>query len=235
MREGQGGSIQPDPVVPLTCPLCSRPGAERFAVAHSRTYFRCSECALTFLDPAQRADSSTERSRYETHENDPSDAGYRRFLDRLARPLADRLTPGASGLDFGCGPGPTLSVMLEERGFEMAIYDPFFVPDDSVFERSWDFITCTEVAEHLFRPGEELDRLDRVLRPSGWLGLMTQVLDDDGAFETWHYVRDHTHVCFYRPETLEWIARDRGWSLERPARTVALYRKPEPAPETGAE
>jgi hypothetical protein len=32
------------------------------------------------------------------------------------------------GLDYGCGPGPTLSSMFREKGFKMADYDLFFKP-----------------------------------------------------------------------------------------------------------
>lgn len=222
----------------MLCPLCSGSYARGFAEVQGLSYYRCPVCALTFLSPSGRVDPASERSRYETHENDPADPRYRRFLNRLAAPLVDRLPAGATGLDFGSGPGPTLSVMLEEQGFDMEIYDPFFAPNERLLERSWDFLTCTEVAEHLFEPGREFARLDRILRPGGWLGMMTEVLDDDEAFEGWHYVRDPTHVCFFRPETLEWIADRHGWELERPSRTVALFRKPgvpdhdEPAPGT---
>ena len=43
-----------------------------------------------------------------------------RFLGRLAEPLVERLDPGASGLDFGCGPGPALAAMLTRRGYTVA-------------------------------------------------------------------------------------------------------------------
>ena len=58
-----------------------------------------------------------------------NDAGYRRFLSKLADPLMARLAPGARGLDYGCGPGPALAAMLREAGHEVALYDPFFAPD----------------------------------------------------------------------------------------------------------
>ncbi len=168
------------------CPLClarggqGRAGPHPFAHAHDRAYFRCGQCALLFLEPEARLDPTEERARYETHRNDPADVGYRRFLDRLAIPLLERLPPGAEGLDYGSGPGPTLSVMLEERGMQMAIHDPFFAPDPSVLERRWDFITCTETVEHFFRPAEEFERFRRMLRPGGWLAIMTEWPPEEG-------------------------------------------------------
>lgn len=178
------------------------------------------------MAPDQRLGPEAERARYATHQNHPADPGYRAFLSRLADPLVARLTPGATGLDYGSGPGPTLSVMLEEQGFEMAIHDPYFEADPGALARAYDFITCTETVEHFFRPGDELERLAGLLRPGGWLAIMTEVFEDREPFHDWWYARDPTHVCFYRGRTMEWIAARFGWSLDRPHRNVALFRAP---------
>jgi SAM-dependent methyltransferase len=178
------------------------------------------------MAPADRLDRASERARYETHENDPRDPRYRAFLRRLCTPLVARLPRSAEGLDYGSGPGPTLSVMLEEQGFPMALYDPFYAPDETVLQRTYDFVTCTETAEHFFSPARELERIDRLLRPGGWLGLMTQVLEEGASFSQWYYARDPSHVSFYRARTLRWIAQHRRWELELLPRGVALFRKP---------
>lgn len=178
------------------------------------------------VPPTDRPTATEERARYESHENDPADPDYRAFLDRLAAPLMERLPPAAEGLDYGAGPGPALARMLEEAGHSMAIYDPFFAPDPAALNYTYDFVACTETAEHFHAPGEEFSRLDALLRPGGWLGLMTEVLDASQSFETWWYARDPTHVCFYAPPTLRWIADHFGWDMERPHRNVALFHKP---------
>jgi hypothetical protein len=206
------------------CPLCG--GAARaFLAAGGRDYRRCAECALTFLSAAQHADPARERARYAEHRNAPDDPGYRAFLDRLLGPLTALLAPGAEGLDYGCGPGPTASTMMRERGFSMTDYDPFFAPDAGALARAYDFVVCTEVLEHLRRPADDLERLDALLKPGGALGAMTGVLEDDAAFADWWYRRDFTHIAFYRPETLAWIARRFDWELSRPSRDAALFRK----------
>lgn len=212
----------------MTCPLCRSADVAADAEAHGRSWFRCASCALTFLHPAQHPDAEAERAHYGTHENDPQDAGYRRFLARLSVPLVARLPAGAEGLDFGAGPGPALAAMLREQGFRMRIFDPVFAPDAAVLERAYDFITATEVVEHFFRPREEFDRLDGMLRPGGWLGVMTGVRQEDRSLSSWRYARDPTHVCFYAPATLEWIAGHYGWRIERPHPDVALFRTPGP-------
>ena len=200
-------------------------GAPRaFLSADGRDYLRCGTCALTYLPASQHADAARERARYEEHNNSSSDPGYRSFLDRVLSPLCARLAPGSEGLDYGCGPGPT-AVMLAERGFRTYNYDRYFFPDEAVLSRKYDFLVCTEVLEHLRRPAEDLARLDALLKPGGLLGVMTGVLEDDASFADWWYRRDFTHICFYRPETLAWIAARFGWTLTRPARDVALLRK----------
>jgi 2-polyprenyl-3-methyl-5-hydroxy-6-metoxy-1,4-benzoquinol methylase len=208
--------------------LCLATDSTVFANYGDRVYHRCPHCLLTFLAPECLPDAETERAEYLTHFNHPDDPGYRHLLSHLVEPLLRHLAPGAQGLDYGCGPGPgaTLSVMLAEQGFPMAAYDPFFAPDAAVLQARYDFITCGETAEHFHLPARDMDRFDTLLKPDGWLGLMTHWLIDDADFAGWRYRRELSHVCFYKPETLRWIAERYGWGLEFPARNVALFHKP---------
>lgn len=190
----------------MRCPLCQHPDCLPFAQADGRDYFRCPRCELTFLRPQQLPAPDIERGHYGLHENDPDDPGYRAFLDRLAMPLCEQLEPGSEGLDFGCGPGPALAKMLKERGHHMAVYDPLFAADVSTLDRQYDFVTCTEVVEHFHQPAKEFELLASLVRPGGLLAIMTSLLRDDLDFQKWHYRRDPTHVCFYRPATFVWFA-----------------------------
>ncbi|SEG48533.1 class I SAM-dependent methyltransferase [Billgrantia desiderata] len=208
-----------------TCPLCACPHSRHFHRDARRDYYRCDNCRLVFVPPEQRLSPEQERAVYDQHQNRPDDPGYRRFLSRLFEPLQHRLAPGASGLDFGAGPGPTLSLMFEEAGHPMAIYDPFYAPDASVLERRYDFITATEVVEHLFAPGRELARLAALLPSGGWLGLMTKRVTGEEAFARWHYILDPTHVCFFSEASFEWLAAQLGMSVEFPGADVALLQK----------
>ncbi|MEQ5801500.1 class I SAM-dependent methyltransferase [Halomonas sp. H10-9-1] len=208
-----------------TCPLCASADTAFYHCDARREYHRCRCCTLVFVPPAFRLDPQAERAVYDQHENSPDDPGYRRFLSRLFEPLKARLEHGARGLDFGAGPGPTLSVMFEEAGHRMAIYDPFYAPGASVLEQSYDFITATEVVEHLFAPGKELARLASLLRPGGWLGLMTKRVTDHAAFTRWHYILDPTHVSFFGEATFRWLADELGMSIEFPAADVVLLHK----------
>lgn len=214
------------------CPLCG--GAARaYATVASGRYGRCPDCRLVFQHPAEWPSREAELDYYRTHENDPADAGYRRFLSRLAEPLSERLPSGAAGLDYGCGPGPALSSLMGERGFAMTDYDPLFFPDDSALARQWDFITCTETVEHFHHPAGEFRRLDGLLKPGGLLGIMTEPRDPERSFEAWWYHRDPTHVGFYEPFTLQWIGKRFGWEVEFPSRTVAIFTKGTGSPDHG--
>jgi hypothetical protein len=194
-----------------------------------RAYWRCTSCEATFLDAAQRLTPNEERAHYALHENDPDDRDYRAFLSRLATPLLARLPAGQAGLDYGCGPGPALASMLRQAGHDVSVYDPFFAPDRAVLTREYDFVTCTETVEHFHRPAEEFARFDALVRPGGWLGVMTCFQTDDTRFARWHYRRDPTHVVFYREATFRHIAAQLGWRCEVPAKDVVLLRKPLPS------
>jgi SAM-dependent methyltransferase len=214
---------------PPPCPLCAEGAPVLYHQGRARTYWRCGRCALVFVPPAAWPDAAAEKARYDRHRNDPADEGYRRFLSRLAGPILARVAPGAEGLDFGCGPGPALAAMLEARGLTVALYDPFYAPDASALARTYDFVTATEVLEHLHRPAETLDRLFGLLRPGGWLGVMTQPVRPPEAFDAWHYARDPTHVCFYSRETFAYVGVRWRVEPEFVEEDVVLFRRPAPA------
>jgi SAM-dependent methyltransferase len=207
------------------CPVCLSPLARHFECIDEKVYWRCRNCRATFVDARHLPEQAVELSHYRLHHNDPDDPAYLRFLGRLAGPLLERLGPGSDGLDYGCGPGPALARTLTEAGHRVKLYDPFFRPDISALRRSYDFITCTEVAEHFHRPAAEFEAFNRLLRPGGWLGVMTCFQTDDERFKDWHYRRDPTHVVFYREETIRHLAAHFAWDCEIPAPNVTLMHK----------
>jgi len=189
-------------------------------------YLRCDQCHATLLSAAHLPSHETQLQKYQQHQNDPHDARYREFLNRLASPLLAVLPPKQVGLDFGCGPGPALADMLAGAGHVMHLYDPFFFPDSAVLDQQFDFVTCTEVAEHFHQPHSEFTRLVALVKPGGLLALMTNFQNDDSRFADWHYRRDPTHVTFYKQETFDFIAADFGWTCEIPCKNVVFLRKP---------
>ncbi len=208
------------------CPLCGDEKDILFFHADAfRQYFRCESCGLIFVPSHYHLSCVEERAEYDKHQNSPDDAGYRRFLSRLYNPLQKLLSPGSLGLDFGCGPGPTLSLMFSESGHQVNVFDPFYANYPDVLALRYDFITASEVVEHFRRPGEEFTRLWQLLLPGGWLGLMTKLARDKTAFANWHYKNDPTHVCFFSRETLQWLAGVLGAEMQMIGADVVLFRK----------
>ena len=206
------------------CPLCRTLEGMPF-YEDSREYFSCPVCCLVFVLPHQFLSPIEENAVYDDHENSADDPRYRHFLSRLFLPLSQRLAPDSFGLDFGSGPGPTLSVMFEEAGHSMEIYDPFYSPDIKPLQRRYDFITASEVVEHLHHPRRELDRLWTCLNPNGSLGIMTKRVTDQKAFSAWHYKSDPTHVCFFSIETFRWLANHWRATLTVLDSDVVLFTK----------
>lgn len=208
-----------------TCPLCQTRDGEVYFEDSRRNYFKCRACNLVFVPPVYYLSSDEEKHRYDQHQNSPDDARYRKFLNRLFMPLQTQLRPGSRGLDFGSGPGPTLSKMFEEAGHSMAIYDSYYAKNESVWEQQFDFITASEVVEHLHQPGTELDRLWARLKPGGTLGVMTMLTPAREAFATWHYKNDMTHVSFFSRNTFGWLGDQWGSKPKFFDNDVVLFQK----------
>jgi len=206
-----------------TCPVCENRNTREFQNVGGRLYHRCETCLATFLDPSQLPTPAQEKAEYDLHRNGLGDAGYRAFLDRLCRPLIQRLAPASQGLDYGCGPGPALAAMLREAGHEVSLWDPIYAPDSGVLDRQYDFITATEVVEHMHRPALEFRRIAGLLRPGGLFGIMTTFQTDDTRFAGWHYRRDPTHVVFYREQTFRWIGDRLGWKFDIPTQNAVIF------------
>ncbi len=213
----------------IRCRLCGSADTSLFysgeARSHHREFHHCIACDLVFVPDSFLLDPAEERERYLLHENDPAEEGYRAHLRNLLDEMTPLLEPGAEGLDYGSGDPPVLAMMLRERGFRVDCWDLLFSPDAAVLERTYDFITCSETAEHFRRPLLEFERFDRLLRPGGVLGVMTQMLDDWSHFGDWHYRFDATHICFYSARTMQWIAERFGWRASFPRQHVAIFRK----------
>lgn len=208
------------------CPLCRGRDTQEIPSHSGRPYLQCGRCFLIFVPAGAHLSPEEERARYLTHQNHPEDEGYRSFLNRLARPLLTRLQPGQRGLDFGSGPGPTLSLILEEAGMIMKNYDPFFSPDSQVLKASYDFVTSTETWEHFRQPALEIERQTKLLKPGGILAVMTELLLPTQDFSQWYYQRDPTHIGFFQEATMKFIAEGLGWELEFPEKNVIFFIKP---------
>lgn len=213
-------------LAPASCPLCLGGDIRFYHQDKVRCYWHCARCALVFADPGSHLAADAELAIYRQHENNPQDSRYRAFLNKLAAPLSQRLgTTGLTGLDFGCGPGPTLSLMLQEAGQQMAVFDPYFANEPEVLQQQYDFICCTEAIEHFYQPAKEWALWLTLLKAGGWLGLMTKLAPTQDEFARWHYKNDPTHVCFFSRETFLFLAERDGFTVEFIGNDVILLHK----------
>jgi len=190
----------------MHCPLCESKEIVNYHSNKRRDFLQCEICSLVFVPEQFHFSPDEEKKRYDFHQNSPEDEGYKIFLSRLAIPLHKRLKAKCHGLDFGSGPGPTLSKMLEEKGHSVDLYDYFYADDKTVFDNQYDFITATEVFEHLRNPIEIIEYLWQLLKPGGIFGIMTKLVIDRETFPKWHYITDRTHICFFSEKTFMWLS-----------------------------
>lgn len=209
------------------CPLCHSSETDYYCKDNLRDYLCCERCAMVFVPKQFHLSPWEEKAQYDLHRNNPDDSGYRKFLGRLADPLLQRLVPASQGLDFGSGPGPCLSLILQEQGHSVALYDLYYANNRALLEVEYDFITATEVVEHLSQPVKQLQMLWQLLKPGGYLGLMTKLVADADRFANWHYKNDPTHISFFSQQSFEYLGQQWGCSPEFIGADVIIFRKPQ--------
>jgi hypothetical protein len=207
------------------CPLCKSRDITLFTYAENRDYLHCKNCDLVYVPSIYFLSSEDEKAKYDNHQNSPQNQGYRDFLNRLLEPLCKFIPQKSYGLDFGSGPGPTLSIIMKEQGYDMEIYDYFYHNNPGVFRKSYDFITTTEVIEHLHHPYEEILKLWSSLNSRGVLGIMTAFRPSDDEFTKWYYKRDLTHVRFFTQNSFKWLADNLNAELIVPQSGVVILKK----------
>ena len=207
------------------CSVCGSNEIRPFMLVGDKYYWTCNICKARILSCKHWLSKKEEFKYYQTHENISCDPAYQRFAAQLALPILDKLVPSSSGLDFGCGPDSALSAILRQHGHNMTVYDPFFFPDKNSLKKTYDFIVCSEAAEHFHQPAKEFKKFNRLLNENGWIGIMTNFQTENARFKNWHYRRDPTHVVFYRKETFEVIGKQFRWTAYFPSRNVVIFQK----------
>ena len=209
----------------MICIVCKNQKAVDFKNIKQKRYWKCSYCEAIFLDKEFYLSSNNEYNHYLTHNNDVNDPRYKKFLSNLMLPLIERIKLNSIGLDYGCGPGPALSLMLREKGYKMFNYDPFFHPEKRNLLKKYDFICCTETAEHFHNPFGEFTRFNELLNNNGTIGIMTNFHSEQDIFENWYYIKDPTHVVFYNKKTFQIIAKIFDWDCEFLGNNLVFLKK----------
>lgn len=207
------------------CPLCHGIELVAYHQDRKRSYRQCQTCQLVSVPPEFYLSAEAEKAEYDKHENHPDDLGYQKFLNRTLEPLLARFDPSARGLDFGCGEGKALSLMAKARGYLIDNYDLYYANAPEILSYQYDFITLTEVIEHVSDADALLTQLYQLLKPQGILAVMTKRVLNPTAFSVWHYKNDPTHINFYSEASFQWLALHYGWQLEIVDKDVVFLHK----------
>lgn len=191
----------------MKCRLCNSKDIKTFTV-ESRYYY-CNNCELIFIDSSNFSSESKEHQSYLQHENTPQNEGYvnmfKDFIEQLIEEYVDEIN---TVLEYGCGPGPVLADLLEDRGLKVKKYDPFFYPEQNFLEHKYDLITSTEVFEHFQDPKKEVQKLVNLMKTGSYLAVMTSFHQGIEHFKNWWYRRDLTHIAFYNLNTFKYIEKE---------------------------
>lgn len=164
--------------------------------------------------------------RYDLHRNSPKDPHYVQYLHQFIEPLVTFLKERdlRRGIDWGSGPGPTLSGELRKLGFEMQNFDPLYSPEKP--QTPVDFVTATEVIEHFQEPKKSLQELLALISSGGLFGGMTGFHSAEVDFSQWWYARDPTHVIFFSEKTFRWLAKEYQLKVLWLASPIFIFRVP---------
>jgi hypothetical protein len=194
------------------CPLCFSRIYEPQTKGHGGHFlYLCKNCKLVIKPEHSRPGWDEEKERYLEHENSIHQEGYVKHLNQAIKPALKYLKSDFRGLDYGCGPVPTLNKLLELDGLTCEIYDPIFFPEHPLV--TYDYVFATECFEHFFRPAHEMQKLRGLLKTGGILVAMTQLWNNHTRFNEWRYVHDSTHVIFYHEQTFGFISAHFGFEI----------------------
>lgn len=200
------------PTATIHCTLCEQASTLPLDLKNeSRIFYYCASCNLIFVDARFHLSKEAERSRYELHQNDKENNGYVTFLKRVIEPVLPLLTPDKVLLDYGCGPVPTLAAILKEQQLTCFNYDPIF--NFTHPHTAYDFIFTTECMEHFYYPKRDIAQIDSLIKPGGFLGIMTERWGSLDQFNTWYYKRDKTHVSFYHETSFDYICKQYRYTI----------------------
>jgi 2-polyprenyl-3-methyl-5-hydroxy-6-metoxy-1,4-benzoquinol methylase len=147
-----------------------------------------------------------ERTRYDEHHNTLSDQSYVDYCRGVAALLHTIPLVDPSVLDFGCGQHQVLARLLAREGIRCRAYDPLYGIGMPALEGTYDVVIMCECIEHLRGLAAEVRRVMRLLVPSGYLIVRTELLADLQNFASWWYIRDCTHINFFSLTAMRYVA-----------------------------
>lgn len=191
----------------MTCPLCQHPSSTVFDQDKLRSYYLCGQCELVFVPRESLVSSCEEKKRYDSHQNSDQDLGYHNYLLHISQEILPHLVTNGRGLDFGCGATKILGSFFEQSGHNVDSFDLYYYPDQTIWDKKYDFMILSEVIEHLGEPRDVMKRLSALLNSNGKVFIKTKIYPAKSQFPNWFYKRDITHVQFFNQKSFEVLAQ----------------------------
>ncbi len=212
----------------MPCPLCESLDIEFYFQANDafkQEYNQCLNCDLVFVTKKTRLSREEESLRYNNHHNNEDDKNYQNFLNRLAKPMLKLIPDNSNGLDFGSGNSETLANIFKKENHLCESFDIFYKNNPKLLQNKYNFISASEVFEHLNNPQKELKTLIPLLNPKGFLGIMTTKLVKKDEFENWWYKNDPTHISLYSDKTFNYIASEFNLNIIHNKNNIIIFSK----------
>ncbi|NOR57953.1 MAG: methyltransferase domain-containing protein [Sulfurimonas sp.] len=167
------------------------------------------------MDDKDYLDAESEKKHYDNHDNNLESLGYVKMFEKLIEEFViSDAKDIKTALDFGCGEGEVLPILLDRCGISCDRYDLFYFPEKVYEDKKYDLIVSTEVIEHLSNPMGTIKELLSHLNKDGYLLLMTYFHpSDDEKFLKWFYIKDVTHIGFFSIKTFEHLADELGLKI----------------------
>ncbi len=189
------------------------------------SYYFCSDCEFIFKTRELVLDETAEKKRYMQHNNSIEDERYLDYFKKFLDEIVPHIN-GTIGLDYGSGCANALEyVANRDYGLAMDSYDKYFSSKETL-QPKYDFITCTEVIEHIENPIEFIKEIDAYLSVGGTIAFMTNLHNNNTTdFFNWWYISDPTHISFYTLKTFEYLASKLGYEVTYAVKNIIVIKK----------
>ena len=208
------------------CRLCAASCDNSITLKDKSVYYHCSNCGYIFVSKSGLPEKEVEKARYLTHENDADDESYLNYIKKSTDLLFKYNSSPESLLDYGCGPAKAMLRLYSDKINLIHSYDPIFHPMEFNSADQYEAIACIEAIEHFYHPYKELEKINSLLKPGGYLLFRTEFQSSLENLENWWYRRDPTHVGFFNSKTWDFIAEKFAWKmLDQEDERYQLFQK----------
>jgi len=177
---------------------------------NKKAFLCCKICNLVFSETRFVPSLKEQKKRYIQPNNGVQYTVYLNSLNLVIEQTTPLLSKEMTGLDFDCGPTPVIGTLLEKQGINCINYDPIYF--NEIPEGQYDFIFANECFEHFFFPAKEIRKIKDLLKPNGYLIVITEKWNSSTVFTKWPFAKDSMHVSFYHSDSFQYIAAKYGFT-----------------------